>query len=237
MSGSVFTLIWYLGTALELGFVVCSVTRKSFVRYFFLNLYLLLTVGSSVARHLVLDRFGLDTVEYHYTYYYTDALLTLALYVALISLYAHVFGEIQLVKRLRLTAVLLLLGTALFSFAVVAQSTERLSTLSTRFACELSQNLYFVGVVLTYILWGAVLRLRETRARLVQFVLSLGLYFSAYAASYALESLASGPYVDSVLYISAPLLGCFLPLSWTITMWRHSEETRLVPTQLLAVQR
>ena len=87
---------------------------------------------------------------------------------ALISLYAHVFGELRFGKYLRLTAVLLLLGTALFSYAVVAQSADRLST---EFAYELSQNLYFVGLVLTYILWGAVLKLRETRTRLVQFVL------------------------------------------------------------------
>jgi hypothetical protein len=34
-----------------------------------------------------------------------------------------------------------------------------------------------------------------------------------------------------------PLLGCFLPFSWTFTMWRHSEENRLVPAQLVVVQR
>jgi len=44
--------------------------------------------------------------------------------------------------------------------------------------------------VLTYLLWGAVLKLQETRTRLVQMVLSLGLYFSAYAGSYALVNLA-----------------------------------------------
>lgn len=231
MSGSVASFIWYLGTALELAFVVCSIARKSFVRYLFLNVYFLLTVSSSLARQFTLSRFGLESAQYRYAYFYTDALLTLALYVALISLYAHVFGELRFGKYLRLIAVLLLLGTALFSYAVVAQSADRLST---DFAYELSQNLYFVGLVLTYILWGAVLRLRETRTRLVQFVLSLGLYFSAYAASYALLNLASG---YSAVYIIGPVLGCFLPLSWTITMWRHSEETRLVPAQLVAVPR
>ena len=79
-----------------------------------------------------------------------------------------------------------MLGTAIFSYAVVDRSTDRLST---GFAIELSQNLYFVGLILTYILWGAVMKLRETRTRLVQFVLSLGLYFSAYAACYALANM------------------------------------------------
>ncbi|MGB7438913.1 MAG: hypothetical protein WBW49_26125, partial [Candidatus Acidiferrum sp.] len=228
---SVSSFIWYLGTALELGFVVCSLVRRSFLRYFFLNLYFLLAVGSSVARHFILGWFGLASKEYTYAYFYTDALLTLALYMAVISLYNHVFGELQFSKYLRFTAVLLLVGTALVSYAVVAQSSERLST---NFAFELSQNLYFVGLVLTYVLWGAVLKLRETRTRLVQFVLSLGLYFSAYAASFALGNLASK---YSILSFIAPALGCLLPLAWIITMWRHSEESRLVPAQLVAVPR
>jgi hypothetical protein len=231
MSGSVAATVWYLGTAFELAFVVCSIVRKSFFQYFFLNLYFLLAVGSSVTRQLTVGVFGLGSTEYRYTYYYTDAMLTLALYVALISLYARVFYELRFGKYLRLTAVLLLVGTALFTYAVVAQSSDRLST---TFAYELSQNLYFVGLVLTYILWGAVLKLRETRTRLVQFVLSLGLYFSAYAASYALLNLANK---YSVVYFIAPAFGCLLPLAWTVTMWRYTEESRLVPGQLVAVPR
>ncbi len=231
MSGSAATIFWYSGTALELAFVVCSVARKSFTRYFFLNLYFLLTIGSSLARQFTLERFGLDSDQYRYAYFYTDALLTLALFVALISLYAHVFGELRLGKYLRLMAVLLLLGTAVFSYSVVAESTDRLST---RFAYELSQNLYFVGLVLTYVLWGAVLKLRETRTRLVQFVLSLGLYFSAYAATYALLNMGTK---YSAIYAIGPLLGCFLPLSWTFTMWRHTDDTRLITAQLVAVPR
>ncbi len=231
MPGLVALFIWYVGTALELAFVVCSITRKSFFRYLFLNLYFLLALASSLARHFFLNKFGLSSDEYRYTYFYTDALLTLALYMALISLYSHIFGELRFSRYVRFSAVLLLAGTALFSYAVVAQSEQKLAT---NFAYELSQNLYFVGLILTYILWGAIVKLRETRTRVVQFVLSLGLYFSAYAASYALVNLASK---YSVLQILGPLVSCFLPLSWTITMWRHTEEARLVPAHLVAVPR
>ena len=232
MPGPGATVIWLVGTALELAFVVCSVARSSFFRYFFLNLYILAVLVSSVGRYFFLQTFGLDSDQYRYVYFYTDALLTLALYIALISLYTRVFGALGIGRYVRLTAVLLLLGTSLFSYAVVAQSEQRLAT--TDFACELSQNLYFVGLVLTYILWGAVLKLRESRARVVQFVLALGVYFSAYAASYALVNLASK---YSVVQILAPVISCLLPLSWTMTMWRHSEESRLIPAQLLVVQR
>ena len=231
MPGPIALFIWYLGTALELSFVVCSIVRKSFFRYFFLNFYFMLAVASTIVRRLFLDAYGQNSDQYRYAYFYTDALLTLALYIALISLYSRVFGELRFNNYVRLGAVLLLLGTALFSYAVVAQSTERLST---SFAWELSQNLYFVGLVLTYILWGAVLKLRETRTRVVQFILSLGLYFSAYAAGYALVNLGSR---YGIVQYLAPALGCLLPLSWTITMWRHSEEARLTPAHLVAVPR
>jgi hypothetical protein len=231
MPGSLAALVWYFGTALELLFVVCSIQRKAFFRYFFLNLYFLLAIGSSFSRHFILGWYGLSSDQYWYTYYYTDALLTVALYMAVISLYYHVFGELKFSKYLRLVAVILLLGTALVSYGVVADSTQRLST---NFAYELSQNLYFVGLVLTFVLWGAVLKLRETRTRLVQFVLSLGLYFSAYAATYALGNMASK---YSILLFVSPALGCLLPLLWTVTLWRHSEDSRLVPAQLLAVPR
>jgi hypothetical protein len=231
MPGPLSSFIWLIGTALELAFVVCSIRRKAFFRYFFLNLYFLGAIATDAARYLILAHFGFYSREYKYAYYFTDVLLTLALYVALISLYSHVFGELQFGKYVRLTALLLLLGTALFSYAVAAQSSERLAT---DFAYQLSQNLYFVGLVLTYILWGAILKLRETRARVVQFVLALGIYFSAYAASYAFYNLASKFGVVSFL---GPALGCLLPLSWTFTMWRHSEDSRLVTAQLVAVQR
>jgi hypothetical protein len=231
MPGPLALAVWYVGIVLEIAFVVCSIARKSFFRYIFLNAYFLLGLGSDAGRYFFLSKFGQASDQYRYAYFYTDALLTLALYLALISLYSCVFGELRFNKYVRFGAVVLLLGTALFSYAVVVQSEQKLAT---TFAYELSQNLYFVGLVMTYILWGAVLKLRETRTRVVQFILSLGLYFSAYAACYALANLSSQYSV--VNYMSAAI-GCLLPLAWTVTMLRHSEESRLEPARLLAVAR
>jgi hypothetical protein len=231
MPGPIDLTIWFLGTAFELMFVVCALARKSFLRYFFLNLYLLTSTTVSIGRFLILWRYGQGSNHYMYFYYYSDALLTLALFFALISLYSHVFGELRTGEYVKWGAVFLLLGTAGFSYAVVAQSAQRLST---GFAYELSQNLYFVGLVLTYILWGAVLKLRETRTRLVQIILSLGLYFSGYAASYALMNFS---WKFSIIRYICPVLGCFLPLSWSLSILRHDEEARLVPAQLVAVPR
>ena len=231
MPSGIALAIWIVGMVAEVCFVTCSLLRGSFARYFFLNLYVILSMCADLIRQVVLRFYALDSPQYMYAYYYTDCLLTIALFVAVISLASHVFAELNLTRYVRLVAVFLLLGTAGFTYAVVAQSTELLAT---RFALELSQNLYFVGLVLTYLLWGAVLKLHETRTRLVQMILSLGLYFSAYAGSYALVNVA--PKYETVHYL-APILGCFLPISWALTIMRHSEEARLTPARLVAVPR
>jgi hypothetical protein len=142
-----------------------------------------------------------------------------------------VFSELKVKQFLYFVAMALLLGTALFSYAVVDRTSDRLMT---KFAVDLSQNLYFVGLLLTYILWGAVLKLRETRTRVVQIVLSLGVYFSAYAASYALANMSGA--LD-IAQFSGPALGCLLPLSWTVTMLRYSEDSHLATAHLVAVHR
>jgi hypothetical protein len=185
----------------------------------------------SVVRYSVFSRFGLRSSEYLYCYYYSDAVLTIFLYLALITLYLHVFDEMKVEKYVRLAAVMLLAGTALFSYAVVQQSSQRMFT---SFVYELSQNLYFVGLVLTYVLWGAILKLRETRTQLIQLVLSLGVYFSAFAATFALGNMF--PNLQSVTYI-APLFGCMLPLAWAYAFVRLSHDARMAPGRLAVVPR
>jgi hypothetical protein len=107
--------------------------------------------------------------------------------------------------------------------------------LFSRFVVELSQNLYFVGLILTYVLWAAILKLRETRARLVQLVLSFGVYFSLFAATYALRNLY--PSMRIILQALPPLFACFLPAAWAYAFWKLPEEARTVPAMLAAVPR
>jgi hypothetical protein len=232
MSGSAGYVILFLGTFLEALVVVCAIRRQLFRRYFFLNLYMLLCVGASVARQHVLKQEGLQSLNYRYVYFYSDALLTIALFFALLSLYVYVFEEMHVERYLRLGAVVLLAGTAWFSYAVVSQSSHKMLTY---FAFELSQNLYFVGLVLTYLLWGAILKLRETRALLVQLVLSLGVYFGASAATYSVSNLH--PTLFSYVHNLMPIMGCLLPLSWAYAFWRVPDSARLTPARLAVVPR
>lgn len=224
--------IWFLGTLLEALVVVCAFKRKLFWRYFFLNLYMLLSVVLGLGRLRVLLHYGKTSVEYRIFYFYSDALITIVLFFGVISLYLLVFEELNLGRYVRIGATALLGGTAWFSYAVVSQSSARMMT---HFAFELSQNLYFVGLVLTYVLWGAVLKLRETRAHVVQFILSLGIYFSAFAASYSLSNLQPSLYAYVVYLV--PVIGCLLPLSWAYALWRVPQDARLTPSRLAVIPR
>jgi hypothetical protein len=229
--GSVGYAIWLIATLLEVAVVVCALSRNAFGRYLCLNLYMLVSFLVSVSRYQALSHYGLRSAEYKYVYYYSDAVLTIFLYLALITLYLRVFDELKVEKFVRLAAIILLAGTALFSYGVVQQSSHRMLT---SFVFELSQNLYFVGLVLTYVLWGAILKLRETRTQLIQLVLSLGVYFSAFAATFALENMF--PNVQSVTYI-APVFGCLLPLAWAYTFWRWPHDARMATARLAVVPR
>jgi hypothetical protein len=232
MPGSAGYVIWSLGLFLEAAVVVCALRRKLFHRYFFLNLYMLLELFVSLGRFRILLHDGVGSETYRYFYFYSDAVLTIVLFIALISLYGFVFEELKVEQYVRFGAVLLLGGTSWFSYEVVNQSSHRILTY---FAFELSQNLYFVGLVLTFLLWGAILKLRETRALLVQLVLSLGVYFSALAAGYALSNLSPST-VEHMVYL-APAMGCLLPLAWAYAFWRVPDATRLAPGRLAMVTR
>jgi uncharacterized membrane protein YgdD (TMEM256/DUF423 family) len=224
--------IWLLGTLFEAAVVVCALKKGAFRRYLLLNLYMACMIVVELGRYKIISRFGQSSTQYAYFYYYSDAILTICLYFALCTLYSHVFSEMKAERYVKMGALLLLAGTAAFSGAVVLQSSAKLVT---HFVLELSQNLYFVGVVLTYVLWAAILKLRETRTRLIQLVLSLGIYFSLLAANYAVRNLY--PSLTNVFSPLAQIIGTFLPLAWAYAFWRLPEEARLAPARLAVIPR
>ena len=232
MLGPLQYAIWFLCTLLEAAVVVCAIKRSAFRRYLFLNLYMSAEVLASIVRFEILEKYGFQSLTYAYFYYYSDALLTILLFFTLSSLYSDVFSELKAERYVQIGSVALLAGTALFSFAVVEQSSGKILS---HFVFEISQNLYFVGLVLTYILWAAILKLRETRTRLIQLVLSLGVYFSLYAANYALRNMY--PSAEAIFTVLNPLIGCFLPFAWAYAFWKLPEEARLVPAELAVTQR
>jgi hypothetical protein len=231
MLGPLDYVLLALSLAGEIYVAVLSIIRKDFLRYPSLILYMLAAALVTTGGIAVWRIFGFTSVQYHYFFYYSDCLLTVCLYLAVTGLYHQAFQEMGVVRYVRVATVLLLVATALFSYVVIQRGTSHLTT---RFVVELSQNLYFVGLVLTYMLWLAVLKLRETRARLIQLVLSLGVYFSAAAVLYALRNMFPNLIgLNSFL----PFVGTFLPLAWAYTFTRVPEEARLATAQVASPHR
>jgi len=179
-----------------------------------------------------LIHYGFRSKEYGHVYYYSDAVLTIVLYFAILHLFSHVFDEMGAERYLRFGASLLLGGTAFFSYLVVHQAGGRLIT---RFVFEMSQNLYFVGMVLTYVLWGAAFKLRESRTPLIQLILALGVYFSAFAANYALQNMHYEFY-GALRYLTQ-VISIWLPAAWMYTFLRTPKDARMVPARLAVMHR
>lgn len=224
MLGPLDYVLWLAGFLLESYVVVSSLTRREFRKYLTLNIYMICAAVVTCGLFFVYHQFGFTSKSYFYYYYYTDGLLYVLMYFVVIHFYQQVFKEMNASRYIRSAAVILLLATAFFSYLVVYQTKEHLTS---RFVVELEQNLNFVGVILTYLLWASLLKLHETRTRLIQLILALGVYFSATAGVYALHNLF--PVLENYgLRWVPPLLGTWLPLAWAYTFTRVPEESRLL---------
>lgn len=219
--------LWILTSALELGVLFCALRTRSLVRFLPLNLYMLAAFSSDIVRYIILRHYGLGSSNYRYFYFYSDALLTICLFFALIGLYSHVFKEMGAAVYVRIGAAVVLVLTASVCLGMVRHSHLKVM----HFAIELSQNLHFVGAVLTYALWSALKKLRETRTRLIQFTLALGVYFSAFAATFAIEVLYPGSFIPG---IASNAMGLWLPIAWAYTFLRVPEGARLQMARVAA---
>jgi hypothetical protein len=218
--------LWLTSFLLEAYVVVCSLLRKDFLRYIPLNIYMLAVAGVTWGQYHCISHYGFNSHAYFYYFYYSDGLLYILMYFVIIHFYQQVFVEMNASRYIRSAAALLLVATAFFSYIVVHEHKDHLTT---RFVVELEQNLNFVGVVLVYLLWGAILKLRETRTRLIQLVLALGISYSATASAYALMNLFPAVYM---LHWVPPIAGVWLPLAWAYTLTKVPEDARLATARL-----
>ena len=138
MVGPVDYALWVGVFLAEVVCLIFLIKKRAFSRHFTIVFYLSASIAVSIGRYAVIAAAGFTSGTYLYFYFYSDTLLTICLYFVLMSLYAHVFSEMGVSKLVRGGAMLLLGGTALISYYMVASSSDRLVT---RFVVELSQNL------------------------------------------------------------------------------------------------
>lgn len=198
--------LWLLTTSAE-AFVVCLFIIQGLFRKFLLfNSYLLFSVAISILRCFVLYRFGFSSPEYIYIYFYTDALLTLFLFLSIFELSVRLVGTRMPRRRVVSLSAAALLATAWFSYSVVSAGSHRLIT---HFAVEFSQNTYFLCCLAVVLLWAWKVRNDPEDWLAARFVNVLTVYFSLFFLGYGVGQLA--PHLASVNNLHQ-MAGAWLPV-------------------------
>ena len=128
MLGPVDYAVWCLGFLAEILVVVCAIRNKSWTRYFPLVFYILCDALVTFGLFYCVRHYGFSSPKYVYFYYYSDSLLTLLLFWVVIQFYLQAFEEMGASQYIRMAAAILIVATALFSYAVVHQNRTHLTS-------------------------------------------------------------------------------------------------------------
>ncbi|MGH9727876.1 MAG: hypothetical protein ACRD4V_04725 [Candidatus Acidiferrales bacterium] len=222
-------LVWLLSLPAPIYIVARLAARHELPRYFALAFYCLATSAVSIGDFAILKICGIGSMEYIYAYYYGESVLAVVLFLVVLGLFRQLLEDMGAALYVRVAGILLLGRTAWISFMIVQDSRAHMTS---RFVVELGRNLSFVGVVLVYLLWMAIMKLHESRTRMIQIALALGIYFSVYALCYGLRQ--SHP--DwTIAKIALPIVSTFLFYSWAYTLTQIPEEARLATARVAAL--
>lgn len=225
MVGTYELIVEALSVLLALGTVWVCGRQKSFSRYAFLNFYLLANVAFSVGCFYVRSVYGYTSPQYFYFYYTGDAIPNIVGFLLIGSFFHRLLRESVFHRYVRPTLVIFFLLVVGISGIFIYGGVER-ARLLPRFVIQFEQNMYFVGVLLTFLLWISMSYLRAESRRFALLVSGLGIYFSAHAANYALRFFfhaSNDPAVAAVLGRVPPLAYTLMILLWLYTFRRVPE--------------
>lgn len=223
MIGTYELVVALLSVAMSLSVMGVCLWTRSFRRYVFLNLYLLISLTHTIGSLYTIKTFGYDSLTYFYFYYTGDAVGSTIGYLLIASFFDHMFRHSVFRPYVRPTLGFFFLLVVVISSLFVIRN---YSQLYSRFLFELQQNMFFVGVLLTFLLWIAMNYLRAESRRFVLLVSGLGIYFSAHAANYALRFLFPSPTHPNLVEILSrvpPVAYTFMVSLWLYTFWRVPE--------------
>ena len=232
MVGTYESSIEVLSVLLSLGVVVVCARQGFFSRHLFLNVYLLTNVVFTLGCYYVRSLYGYTSLEYYYFYYVGDAIPNVIGYLLIGSFFDRLLRESVFHKYVRPTLAIFFVLIVGISALFIVGSVEHLYS---EFVLELQQNLYFVGVLLTFLLCMCVSYLGVRSRRFTLLVSGLGIYFAAHAASYALRFLFSG--LEAPMRVVPPLAYTFMVGLWLYTFLRVPEEEVAVQPARQILQR
>ena len=222
-------VVWLAGFLAEVFILAWAIHDRTTLRNRGLLVYVAALVADEILSFVVLRRYGFTSNEYIYYYYYSDAVLTLLMFIAIMGLCSRVFREQERSGTMRVFMLVILATVVLYAGAVTAVKHQLLAT---HFAGEFNGSLYFTGMILTYALWVVLLRRRDPRLRLVLIVSAFGVYFGGQTLTYTLRALLPAL---TVLHYLPPIMGAWLPLSLAYSFSKVPEEARIPLRQLAGV--
>ena len=212
--------LWLLTTFVEAFVVYLFLVQGLFRKFLLLNFYLMLSATISIGQYFVLRHFGFRSSEYAYFYFYTDALLTICLFLSICELSARLVGTKMPRRIVVLWSAGALLATVCFSFSVASSAASRVAT---HFVFELSQNIYFACCLAIVLLWVWKLRNDPEDRIAVRLVSILSVYFSLFLLVYGARELAPRPPDLDSLY---PMISAWLPLGCGFAVVSHEQPPR-----------
>jgi len=187
MPSSIAYNLWIACTLLEIFACALIIVRGQFRQHLALWSYLALCVSISALRFQVLAVYGFSSREYLYLYYYSDAILTTALYLAVLEPYRKLFPGPPTRIAFRLAQVGGPILVAFFSATILLSGGP---SIFGRFFVEFSQNLLLLGSLMALLLFHPRLWDRRVPVHVYQLIFVLGALFVFLLSTYALGRLS-----------------------------------------------
>ncbi len=217
------TGIQYACYAAELG-VVFFLGRRSRLRdEVWLAAYLAALLGVGIIRSYGLYSYGVNSIQYAYSYWLTDVVLALGAFLLVCALFRRACSRhSRLWATLRTMLVSVFALVAGVSFISLSKNYDHLFSM---FIVEFQQNLYFACLVLNTLLYLLMAHLESTDEQLNWLVIGLGLQFSGPAANLAFMYLAhSQSHSGSLFSYLSPLCTLGMLSIWLYAVARVPSE-------------
>ena len=226
--------LYYLVQGMVLGLFLFLFYKGNWKRLASVSAYLLaLLLIDGVGRGYVLHYFGLNSIEYFYSYWLTDVALTLGAFLLVCTFFhrACAIQEEKMWRFIRLFLVfvfVLVLGISAFSLS------RNYGNLFSKFMFEFQQNLYFTCLVLNTLLYILMQQIETADDELGMLVCGMGLQFAGPAASFALKFLMPGSgFAESLMDFVMPLCTMGMLLTWFYAVSRMPKAVRIPASKRL----
>lgn len=149
--------------------------------------YLIVSLLGEACEFFALQRYGFTSLQYRHAYFASDLTITILGFFVLVHLLEQAFEQTSMkLPGLRAGAMLVFSGAATLSgFFTFKQFGHSLPA----FNAQLEQNLSFIGMVLTLLLWIAMNVMHLPGVRFRRVVLAFGVLYSSGAIIYSIHSL------------------------------------------------